>query len=50
MTYTKEATGKLYKALKEAQVVIRELLYDNPKSYKEQQDFIQDAIDTIEAQ
>ena len=38
----------LYEALKVAQIVINELLFNNPKAYKKQQEIIQDAIDTAD--
>ncbi len=47
----KEAVNKeMYEALKVAQNVIKELLYDNPKAYQCQQAIIQNAIDTVDAQ
>ncbi len=50
MKNTKETNKEMYKALKVAQTVIKELLYDNPKGYQYQQDLIQNTIDTVDAQ
>ncbi len=50
MKNTNNTNKEMYKALKAAQIVIKDLLFNTPNTYKAQQDLIQNAIDTAEAE